>query len=171
LEKGLVIKAVLQMTAIVIAASLLALLGNSARKESLPLATSLSMDSRCGSVTDTLRVFSVKDALNETERENAVFLDIRPRSEFLKGHIKGAVNLVYSVLEHFPEKSIDSLKKMDKVFVYSLDGLDGKDRQAAGELLEAGVKGAVILSGGFLAWVKAGGIYSGTPPSDERPLE
>lgn len=159
------------MTAIVIAASVLALLGNTARKESLPLETSLTMDSRCGSGTYAARVIPVQDALIAVEKANAAFLDIRPRAEFLKGHIKGAVNLVYSVLEHFPEESLDSLKRMDKVFVYSLDGLDGKDIQAAAELLDAGVKGAVILSGGFLAWVKAGGIYSGIPPSDERPLE
>jgi rhodanese-related sulfurtransferase len=171
LEKGLVTKAALQMAGIVFTASLLALLGNSARKECLPLATPLILDSRCGSEADAAQALSVKDALIAIEMANAVFLDIRPRDEFLKGHIRGAVNLVYSVLEHFPEESVTPLKTKDNVIVYSFDGLDGKAEQAVGELLVAGVKGAVSLSGGFLAWVKAGGPCSGIPPSDESRAE
>ncbi len=171
MKRGLVTKAVFQMVGIVFAALFFAVLGNIVRKEGLPLATPLIMDARCGSEAATANALSVQEALLDFKNANAVFLDIRPRDEFLRGHIKDAVNLVYSLLEPFPEESVAPLKKKDKVIVYSLDGLDEKANHAADELLEAGVKGAASLSGGFLAWVKAGGPYSGLSSSGERPAE
>lgn len=81
-------------------------------------------------------------------KDNAVVLDVRERSEFEEGHIVDAVNIPYGSLE----SRIDELAKYkEKPLVIACKM--GQHSGAAGTLLQKnGFTNVVRLSGGYSEW-------------------
>ncbi len=69
------------------------------------------------------------------EKEGAIILDVRSKSEFASGHIKGAMNIDLNALDG----QIDRIKKMDKpVITCCVSGM--RSGSAKGKLKRAGVE-------------------------------
>ncbi|RJR17896.1 MAG: rhodanese-like domain-containing protein [Desulfobacteraceae bacterium] len=161
----------LQITGIVFFSASLAVVANSFRKDRLPLVDPFNTQSECESETNTAPSVSVARALKQEKGGSVIFVDVRPHKDFSQAHIQGAVNLPYSFLEPFSENALDQLRKMNTVIVYDLKGAGAIGRRAAGEMKAEGVKGAVYLEGGLLAWIEAGGSHvgEGTPQDGITP--
>lgn len=139
---------------------------NALRGDGIPLTAALFLHPQCGDGQGAPSL-EVQEALSLSEDKETLFADIRPRSDFISSHIKGALSLPYSVLEPYPEEDLAPLRRIRRVIVYGLDGKDGKAFAAARELLEAGVKGVCLLEGGLIEWKRAGGRAEGEGIADK----
>ncbi len=85
-------------------------------------------------------------------RENALFIDVRNKDEFIKGHIPGARHLA---LENF-QKTIESLNafKETPIIAYRASGV--RTEKALKLLKSAQFQKLYQLEGGFDAWSSAG---------------
>ena len=109
-----------------------------------------------------LPLFGCKGHLNEVSIEDfqailvadstAQLLDVRPKEDFLAGHLQGAVNLPWEDC-HFKAKLNDLLDSNRTVLVYCRTG---KHSQFVVNDLDK--EGYVVykMAGGFTAWAEAG---------------
>ena len=82
---------------------------------------------------------------------NVVVLDVRTASEFVEGHIEGAINLDQAQSD-FMEKAQATLPVEKKIAIYCRSGR--RSANAAGRLADVGYK-CVNLKGGIIAWKEA----------------
>jgi hypothetical protein len=66
-------------------------------------------------------------------------------------------------VEPLPKETLESLRGFQSVIVYCNRQDAEAGKLLAGELAQAGIKGAAYLEKGFAGWVKAGGRFTGTP--------
>ncbi len=99
-------------------------------------------------VVTAMTVRELHDAINNGESITAV--DIRPGSEFIKGHIPGAINIPARLC------AIKPMPPMGRVVVYG-DGIDTSQTERAMEAINKkhGIR-AEMLYGGFPAWEASG---------------
>ena len=97
------------------------------------------------------KLVSASEATLLMNRENAIFLDVRSREEFIKGHIPHARHLA---LEGF-QKAIESLKdfKETPIIAYCASGV--RSEKALKLLKSAQFQKLYNLDGGFEAWSSA----------------
>lgn len=83
-------------------------------------------------------------------QKSTLFVDVRERDEFEKGHIPSTVNIPLSELPlHYPE-----LKRAKQVCFSCQTGM--RSAAAAKTLAYLGHPGVINVAGGFQAWVQAG---------------
>lgn len=157
-------KIIAQMVVVVAFSIALALVINQVRNGGLPLVMPFPPEYRCPEQMTEGLAIPAKEALRRHGREGIAFVDARPQASYMKGHIKGAINLPYSFLEAVPREALDPLRKEKIIIVYCNSESAERSRLMAGELLEAGLKDVWYLQGGFLGWVKAGGPHTGQRP-------
>lgn len=89
------------------------------------------------------KMLTVREGLNRSRtRENAVFLDVRPREEFQKSHIADTVNIPFDKLEtEAPRRFRDK-----ETEIYVVGSYTYKPKKAARLLYKLGFK-TVIPSG------------------------
>lgn len=90
----------------------------------------------------------------ELFRDNVIWVDVRSKSSYEKGHIKGARNIEL----HLFEEEIQNLPKNKEIVLYC-DGEECDESYAAGKMLtKNGFKQAKtkVLIEGFKAWQEAG---------------
>jgi len=96
-------------------------------------------------------VISPQQAVRFINKENAAVLDLREASEFITGHITGAINMPFVQLkagEH--QKAIEKLKGKAVILVCKM----GQHSSVAGNLLKAaGVSSVYRLEGGLQSWL------------------
>lgn len=92
---------------------------------------------------------SARNLKGEQDEDTVLILDVRPPTEFMAGHLSGAVNMS---LEDLDSKST-VLVQEKQIVVY--DRTARRSRQAAVQLQERGFKVAE-LNGGIPAWVAMG---------------
>lgn len=85
-------------------------------------------------------------------QEEAVFIDVRPRSEYAAGHIPRSVSIPMTGLE----RRYGELDAQAWVIVYG-EAADESDSAAAADfLLDQGFERVSVVFGGIEAWVAAG---------------
>ncbi|MBW1784463.1 MAG: rhodanese-like domain-containing protein [Deltaproteobacteria bacterium] len=95
---------------------------------------------------------SVSEAKALLDKGGYVFLDCREPKEFKMGHIPGAVNIPRGLLEFKISKKIPD--KNANIIMYCKKG--GRGCLATCTLCQMGYKNAKNMSGGWMAWEKAG---------------
>jgi rhodanese-related sulfurtransferase len=91
--------------------------------------------------------------LNHSEKKPTAFVDCRSTSDFLAGHIPGAISLPYSELD---DQHARVLVGYDNLIIYGRDYGDPKAEAMSKSLLELRYHHVKTLSGGLLAWADAG---------------
>jgi glyoxylase-like metal-dependent hydrolase (beta-lactamase superfamily II)/rhodanese-related sulfurtransferase len=86
----------------------------------------------------------------EKPEAGSVLIDVREPDEFQQGHIPGSRNIPLSELGFH----VDELSKLRRVYLACQSG--SRSAAAAQTLGYLGASGAVQVTGGFLAWEKAG---------------
>lgn len=84
--------------------------------------------------------------------ENPQVLDVRTPGEYASGFISGAVNIDYN--DGAFQENIGKLDKSKTYFVYCLAG--SRSASAAGKMRSSGFTNVYELTGGIMAWKKAG---------------
>ncbi|MDD5224461.1 MAG: rhodanese-like domain-containing protein [bacterium] len=94
--------------------------------------------------------------LNEMRVAGVIIVDSRPVSEYLQGHIPGAISLPYDPLACPDPKIVEMMKGGEQVVVV-YGGTSPDEGVALAQLLHhQGVPMVAHLEGGFPAWVQAG---------------
>jgi rhodanese-related sulfurtransferase len=97
---------------------------------------------------------NVADAKKLFANRSATFVDTRSNAEYVKGHIKGAINL----------PTADIVQRAKEIPPGKMIVLYGTDPEVAGaDLIRHGIRNAVVLQGGLAAW-KLGGNPVTTGP-------
>jgi rhodanese-related sulfurtransferase len=159
-----------QVFTVLVVAAVLGFVTNSARKDGLPLVMPFPPEYRCRSASGAATPIETAAAKAVFGRRGTIFVDARTREEFARGHIEGAVNVPYLLVEPVPPSAVSSLKGYERVIVYC-NTKDGElSRLMAGELSEAGLKEVSYLSKGFRGWAEAGGKHTGEKPPGYEAL-
>jgi rhodanese-related sulfurtransferase len=153
-----------QAAALLVLSAGLAFIINAARDDRLPLVMPFPPTYQCPSDEAPGSPMDLRTALNLFGKPGTVFVDARKGDAFREGHIEGARLIPYSFVEPFSKETVDSLRDYAYVIVYCNSKHSEVSKLMAGELVQAGVKGAFYLEKGFTGWVKAGGRYAGKAP-------
>jgi rhodanese-related sulfurtransferase/DNA-binding transcriptional ArsR family regulator len=97
-----------------------------------------------------------RDEAASLSRQNAVLLDVRPRSEFEAGHLRGAINIP---IEELPNR-FDELPREQRIVAYCR-GIYCLLADEAAELLIAHGFDVVRLEGGWPEWQSEGRPVAG----------
>ena len=102
---------------------------------------------------------SVDEALELVDGGGAVFVDVRERAEHDAGAIAGAVAAPRGFLEFIADPATPmhnaALSAGKRLVIYCASG--GRSALAAKTLQDMGYSGVANLTGGFQAWIEAGG--------------
>jgi rhodanese-related sulfurtransferase len=153
-----------QAAALLVLAAGLAFVTNAARDDRLPLVMPFPPTYQCPSHENPGSRMDLRTALNLFGRPGTAFVDARKGAAFQQGHIEGARPIPYSFVEPLSKETVDNLRGYTYVIVYCNSKDSEVSKLMAGELAQAGVKGAFYLETGFTGWVKAGGRYTGKAP-------
>ena len=99
--------------------------------------------------------------------KSAAFVDPRPRIDYVREHIPGAINLPF---EDMTLEAKTYLGKYEILVVYDTDYDDIICRAASKRLMELGFDTVYSLEGGLKAWKKAGNDVDTGLPADSPPL-
>jgi rhodanese-related sulfurtransferase len=153
-----------QIAAVLVLSASLAFITNAARDNRLPLIMPFPPTYQCPTSEQPGMPVDLHAALNLIGKPGSIFVDARKREAFLQGHIEGARHIPYSFVEPLSKETLDALRDYKSVIVYCNREDSEASKLMAGELSQAGIKGAAYLEKGFAGWVKAGGRYTGTAP-------
>lgn len=99
-----------------------------------------------GNKVPSVNTGTLKKALDE--KSDLTLLDVRTAEEYVRGHIKGSINLPLNEIAYNIQKFIPDKNKT--IYVYCLSG--SRSNQAAGTLSKLGYKNVFNVESGLLAW-------------------
>jgi len=99
------------------------------------------------------KTITPKDAFTDFENSNAIFLDVRTKSEHENGHIEGDTHIDISD-SNFEDK-IAEFDKSKKYIIYCMSG--GRAGRATSIMQKLGFENVHNLKGGIMVW-KAEGL-------------
>lgn len=100
-----------------------------------------------------VKSLSPQQATMRVNKENALFVDIRNRGEFEKGHIAGAKNVTAEKIKGNDFEGLEK-EKNKPIIVVCAAGVTASS--TASLLAKAGFADVNVLSGGLNAWTTAG---------------
>ena len=107
---------------------------------------------KCYTINDGFKSMKPNCFEKAIRKDNVTIVDVRKISEFVEGHIDGAINI--DVLSSdFRNRALAILSKENVIAVYCRGGKRSKN--AAQILISEGYD-VIELDSGFLAWEKAG---------------
>jgi len=136
---------------IMLAGSALGLIYNFLSPDGIPLVGRRPGEALQGIVPE----IDLAEAKRGFDSGEALFVDARSPREYLKGHIKGAVNIPYRDFLIYPEIP-DSIVEADKLIIYCGSKDCGLDLKLAEQLVSLGITHIEIFSDGWESWSKAG---------------
>lgn len=104
---------------------------------------------------------TVAEALQAIESGRPV-VDIRDRTEFARGHIRGAINIPH---DEVLVRAFNELRKSEKLIVYGSNETDQRVYFALYNARWSGLRGGTFVFGGLEAWREAG--YASTSAFDD----
>lgn len=107
--------------------------------------------SELGRLTQGVRQVDTTEATRLHNREDGLFVDVRPEAEYRKGHLPGSVNVPGGNLEQ-RHKRVQKHKEKP-VIVY--DGNGFRAGHAGKQLKQGGLQQVLQLKGGYEAWTSA----------------
>ena len=101
-------------------------------------------------------VISLELATEQFESGSALFLDARPESQYLEGHIQGALNLPWQSVDHYFMEMADRIVGSETIITYC----DGESWDLSHELAlflkEMEYANVRVLVNGWTVWQQAG---------------
>ncbi len=155
-EKSVWIRIIQQSCLILALAVFLGLSVNHFRPGSLPLVGDWSPEAQLRLDSGDSLVISLEDAEMRFFTQTAVFLDVRSRDLYEKGHIPGALNLP---LEELEERFVEALGHFppDTNFIAYCDGEGcSLSKDMAFALIERGIGNVWVLVNGWTVWQESG---------------
>jgi rhodanese-related sulfurtransferase len=130
-----------------------------------------------GNITDrdvdkhTVSVGEVRRLMDLQQRKGRddfiLMVDPRPESEYAKGHIPGARNLMLSQVK--PKDPIDkSIDRYKNIIVYGYDPASAAARGMTKRLMGNGYDNVAFYSGGVYQWTATGGTLMTSEPKQAQ---
>jgi rhodanese-related sulfurtransferase len=145
-----------QALLLILIAGLVAVTANHVRTDRLPLVGDWSAEARIADPAGKSLIVSLEEAARLDERQEALFVDARPRDAFAAGHIAGALNLPFQEVDHYFVEVADRLDPEKTLVAYC----DGKTCELSHELAlflkEMGYEDVRVLVNGWTVWRQAG---------------
>ena len=149
-------QAMWQAPLLVLVSVALSLAVNHMRKEGLPLVGDWSVETRFIDTSGESHSISLGGSLHLFERDEAVFLDARPESQYAEGHIKGAFNLPWQDLDRYFLQVIDKLDGPKTIITYCDGAVCDLSHELTLFLKEMGFEKVYVLVNGWSLWKEAG---------------
>ncbi len=149
-------KCLIQVVIILAMAAGTGLFVNYFRHNKLNIEKDWSIQARMTTRSGKSLVIPLKNAEKLFIDKKALFIDARSRQEYLRAHIKGAINLPWHDID---DKFMEIAPKLssDKMIITYCDGQTcNLSLDLAKFLIDAGFDRVKILVNGFSAWEKAG---------------
>jgi len=150
LKKGL-----LQGLAIVLTATVIGFSTNMIRKDGLPVVGKWSVEDRVADKSGASLVISLPEAKAVYHKNKALFLDARAQDMFDAGHIRGARNLPWYMVDDYFIEIVKGLDKNTRIITYC----DGENCNLSHELAlflkELGFLNTSVLVNGWTVWQEA----------------
>ncbi|WP_318475310.1 rhodanese-like domain-containing protein [Photobacterium leiognathi] len=102
--------------------------------------------------TATYKVIGINDATVLVNREEGVFVDIRSRDEYRKGHITGSLHALPSQIK---EQNLGELEKHKSAPIIVVCKTGQTAQTTADDLNKAGFTNVNVLKDGLIAWNEA----------------
>lgn len=101
---------------------------------------------------------------------HVLYVDVRPREDFRREHIRGAINFPYPLLDgELPPNRVNDLMRRGSVIVtYDGGGRNVQGEMMAALLMTSGIPDVSHLEGGLSAWRKNGGGVEGRQIANAR---
>lgn len=130
-----------------------------------------------GNITDrdvdrhTVSVAEVRRLMDLQQRKGRddliVLIDPRPETEYSKGHIPGARNLLLSQVK--PKDPVDkSIDRFKNIIVYGYDPSSAAARGMTKRLMGQGYDNVAFYSGGIYQWTATGGTLMTSEPKQAQ---
>jgi rhodanese-related sulfurtransferase len=92
--------------------------------------------------------------LRSMSKQNSILLDARTESDYIEGHIPGAILFDYYRFGYFADRLLPFLDPEGKIIVYCSSPLCDSSSFLAGELYMLGYHNVYVYKGGFSNWEK-----------------
>ncbi|MFZ2630737.1 MAG: rhodanese-like domain-containing protein [Desulfosalsimonadaceae bacterium] len=152
--KSIFMKALWQIPAILLVTTCLALGFNQVRNDQMPLVCQWSEQLQVSRSSKAVHIISIEEAAALFKNKKAIFLDARPESFYIEGHIKGALSLPWETAE---EKCCGVVEKipMNMPIITYCDGVNCElcDNLAV-FLCDLGFEHVSALINGWTSWNK-----------------
>ena len=150
--KSIPMKVLWQIPAILLVTTCLALGFNQVRSDRMPLVCQWSEQLQGSKSSEAVHIISIEDAAMLFKNKKVIFLDARPESFYIEGHIKGALSLPWETAE---EKCFDVVEKIptDMPIITYCDGTNCElcDKLAV-FLCDLGFEHVSALINGWTVW-------------------
>ena len=145
-----------QSLGILVLASVMGLLTNVARSNSLPLVADWTPEARLTTDTGANMVVSLEEAKRLYLDKKAVFLDARPPRDYEQGHILGAQNIPWESFNDYIDRIFDTIPDDVRIVTYCDGEHCSLSEDLAKELVSLGYKNVNVLLNGWTRWLEAG---------------
>ena len=144
-----------QGPALIIMAGLMAIGVNHLRGDEIPLVGDWSIETRFSDDSGNSLVIGLDEAARLFRQETALFLDARPRSQFVEGHVRGALNLPWQEADRYFMEMSGRLEGSETIVTYC----DGESCDLSHELAlflkDMGFENVRVIVNGWTVWQQA----------------
>ena len=145
-------KALWQTPVLILLAAIIGIGINAWRDDGIPLVGDWSVESRFSDTAGESLVITLEQAVELFEKDSALFLDARPQSQYVEGHIRGALNLPWLEVDRYFTQMTDQLEGSEMIITYC----DGESCELSHELSlflkEMGFGNVNVLVNGWTVW-------------------
>lgn len=145
-----------QAPALVVLAFLAALGTNHWRSDGLALVGAWSAAARFSEAAGDSLVIGLEEAQRLFQQDAAIFLDARPQSQYVEGHIPGALNLPWQEVDRYFIETAQRLEGAAMIITYCEGESCDLSHELALFLKEMGFGNVRVLVDGWGVWQQAG---------------
>ena len=149
-------QALWQAPTLVVLAVLIGAGVNHWRPDGIALVGDWSVEARFSDAAGASLIIDLEQARQLFEKEDALFLDARPKNEFAQGRIQGALSLPWQGVDRYLIEIADRLETQKTIIAYC----DGESCDLSHELAlflkEMGFENVRVLVNGWSVWKQAG---------------
>jgi rhodanese-related sulfurtransferase len=151
-HKSQMIKALNQLTVIILLSLISALLVNQFRPDRLPLVADWSPETRLTFDSGKIMVIPLVEAKRLFSSGRAIFLDARSPEEYREGHIRGAINLPWQSFAQYVGKVMLDIPPDARIVTYCDGEHCSLSEDLAMELFFMGYENIRVLVNGWNVW-------------------
>ena len=149
-------KAIWQVPALIVIASITAMLTNTWRSDGTALVGDWSVKALLSDTAGDTMITSLELATEQFESGSALFLDARPESQYLEGHIQGALNLPWQSVDQYYMEMVERIDGSETIITYCDGESCDLSHKLALFLKEMGHVNVRVLVNGWTVWQQAG---------------
>lgn len=114
---------------------------------------------------DRIEYAQVRRLLDNSAKEKAVLVDVRPASQYQAEHLPGAINIPLPQIVSRDGR----LAEARRIIVYGNDFRDPLSPAAAKKMIVLGYRNVHDFRGGLAAWKESGGLTESVTAADDAP--